>query len=213
MGCASGQCECMWGDPGCTKGGMPTGNPSPALPAPTSPHFPPLQCSQAAQLELGWSGGPDAALPFLNKITDAGVSVCNSLSTRILLGRRSKVGRAQPGGCSAHSPPPHPPALPVDVVVPVQVQHAAGHLARHPLQSERVWGHGVSPPAAPQVSLQVTLQDGATVTTAPSRTQWVPGPKCAKHGTAVPPHITPQPRLVGPRHSPAGRTPSPAGRG
>lgn len=70
-----------------------------------SPHFPLLQCSQAAQLGLGKSGGPDAALPFLNKITDAGVSVCNSLSTRILLGRRSKVGRAQPRGCSAHSLP------------------------------------------------------------------------------------------------------------
>ena len=51
MGCASGQCECMWGDPGCTKGGMPTGNPSPALPAPTSPH-----CNAPKQPSLGWDG-------------------------------------------------------------------------------------------------------------------------------------------------------------
>lgn len=58
--------------------------------------------------------------------------------------------------------PPAPPAehqasLPVDVVVPVQVQDPTGHLTRHPLQGQQVRGHGLGPPAAPQVPLQVTL--------------------------------------------------------
>lgn len=72
------------------------------------------------------------------------------------------------GGGAARPAPPTPGGLPVDVVVPVQVQDATGHLARHPLQGQRVRGHGVGPPAAPQVSLQVTLRGGATVTPVPS---------------------------------------------
>lgn len=55
-------------------------------------------------------------------------------------------------------PPEHRASLPVDVVVPVQVQDAAGHLTGHSLQGQQVWGHGLGPPAAPQVPLQVTLR-------------------------------------------------------
>lgn len=120
--------------------------------------------SQARVGTLRWP--PMAARPLLNKITDAGVSVCNSLSTRILLGRRSSggAGALVPWEAPIQIPrcPPAPPrtqdSLPVDVVVPVQVQDAAGHLARHPLQGQQVRGHGLGPPAAPQVPLQVTLR-------------------------------------------------------
>lgn len=61
-------------------------SPSHSLSTPVGTH---LQ-SQARVGTLRWP--PMAARPLLNKITDAGVSVCNSLSTRILLGRRSSGG-------------------------------------------------------------------------------------------------------------------------
>lgn len=56
-----------------------------------------------------------AAHPLLNKITDAGVSVCNSLSTRILLGRRSSGGTGTPVSWAPPTPrnPNSSPAPPL----------------------------------------------------------------------------------------------------
>lgn len=68
--------------------------------------------SQARVGTLRWP--PMAARPLLNKITDAGVSVCNSLSTRILLGRRSSGGAGalaprEPGRFQRRVQPPQLP--------------------------------------------------------------------------------------------------------
>lgn len=47
------------------------------------------------------------------------------------------------------------------VVVAMQVQQPAGHLAGHALQGQGVGRHGLARPAALQVAFEVTLQEGA----------------------------------------------------
>lgn len=69
-------------------------------------------------------------------------------------------------------PHPHLPPSPVHVVVAVQVQDAAGHLAGHALQGDGVGGQGLRCPAAPQVALEVPLPTGAAAS--PAGGEWAP---------------------------------------
>lgn len=78
--------------------------------------------------------------------------------------------------------PGPPPPSPVHIVVAMQVQDAAGHLAGHALQGQGVRWHGLCHPEAPQVALEVPLPRGA----APSAAGPEPAPVQTNHRASLP---------------------------